>query len=411
MSESTSPVLGSMTYAEERRVRMHYTYANRQPGPVELWLSLPPELPMQRRVQIHRLTPEPLQVQADGLGLNQLAFLRLARGETLHLDVSASVYRATYDAKARGPAPTLEDAERALYLRSSSLIQVNDDVLRMAQHIIGDAALPLVQTRRLYTYLIRHGRYRWPPAARGSEAMRRGQPMKGDCGDYSFLYAAWCRALGLPCRVLIGSWAHGRCQAHAWNEVFLDGIGWLPVDASAHAQGVYLPGLSELDWAMRRVHHRFGRLAGDRLAFSLDPDIPLRPPYVDEIAPEWAPRSRFGNRTLAWGFERLDGAAPYLQPVYPRFSEAKRPLETEAQLGSWRFEDPLGYRALTALLWAGVAFGVLGALRLVVLDRVPISLGWIVADLILLQRNGPRWWLMGPLVVLMMDAIVRLAEG
>ena len=411
MSNSTPPVLGCMSYLEGRRVRMHYTYANRQPGPVELWLSLPPELPMQRRVQIHRLTPEPLQSQADGLGLNQLAFLELAKGETLHLDVSASLYRAAYDAKACGSAPVLGDAERALYLRSSSLIQVNDEVRTEAQRIIGDAVHPLVQARRLFTYLIRHGRYRWPPAARGSEAMRRGQPMKGDCGDYSFLYAAWCRALALPCRVLIGSWAHGRCQAHAWNEVFLEGIGWLPVDSSAHAQSVYLPGLSELDWAMRRVHHHFGHVAGDRLVFSIDPGIPLIPTYVDEVAPAWVERAKFGDRPLAWGFESVDGAAPYLQPVYPRFSEVKRPLVTDAQLGSWRFDDPLGYRALTALLWAGVVFGVMGTLRVAAVGRVPTSLGWIVADLILLQRQGPRWWLVGPLMVLLMDVIVRLADG
>lgn len=400
-----------MTYVEERRVQMHYTYTNRQPGPVELWLSLPPELPMQRRIQIHRLTPEPLQVQADGLGLNQLAFFRLAKGETLHLDVSASLYRAIYDAKACGPAPTLGDTERTLYLRSSSLIQVNDAVRIEAQRIIGDANLPLVQARRLYIYLIRHGRYRWPPAARGSEAMRCGQPMKGYCGNYSFLYAAWCRALDLPCRVLIGSWAHGRGQAHAWNEVFLEGIGWIPVDSSAHAPWVYLPGLSELDWAMRRVYSHFGHLAGDRLAFSIDPDIPLRPPYVDEVARAWVERARFGDKPLAWGFESLDGAAPYLQPVYPRFSEVKRPVFTDAQLGSFRFDDPLGYRVLTALLWAGVVFGVMGTRRVASIDKVPTSLGWIVADLILLQRQGPRWWLVGPLLVLLIDAMVRIADG
>jgi transglutaminase-like putative cysteine protease len=83
----------------------------------------------------------------------------------------------------------------------------------------------------------------YPPAERGAAAMLRDR--RGDCGEYSSLFAAWCRSTGIAARIVYGTWAHGRMAAHAWNEFRLDGVGWVPVDAS-------------LGWAMRH-----GALAGD----------------------------------------------------------------------------------------------------------------------------------------------------
>jgi Transglutaminase-like superfamily len=338
-------VAGAMVYTPARTVQMRYEFINRQLGALDIWLALPPQLPMQRRLRIERLGPEPISLQPDGQGLNQLAFFHLAHGERLRFDLQADLYHSTYAPSAPSTAAALNPAERAWFLRSSPLIRITDEVRIEARHIVGNYATPLEQARRLYLHLIKHCRYQWPPASRGSEAMRHSS--RGDCGEYSFLYAAWCRALGIPCRVLIGTFARGRFQAHVWNEVFIEGIGWMPADSSVHQTLVCLPGLADLDWVIQRLGHSFGRLTGDRLAFSLDPEVPLTPAYYDRPAPEWAGRLNIGGRYLAWGFESLEGAAPYLQPVYMRFSETKTPLKVEDYLGRWCFDDPLGYRAGT----------------------------------------------------------------
>jgi len=43
---------------------------------------------------------------------------------------------------------------------------------------------------------------------------------------------AWCRAVGIPARVVLGSWVGGRMRAHAWAGLHADGTGWVPVDPS-----------------------------------------------------------------------------------------------------------------------------------------------------------------------------------
>lgn len=53
--------------------------------------------------------------------------------------------------------------------------------------------------------------------------------MKGDCNEHSVLYAALCRAIGIPAKVAVGLvYLNGSFYYHAWNEVYLG--KWVPVD-------------------------------------------------------------------------------------------------------------------------------------------------------------------------------------
>ncbi len=421
---------GLLTYTFVRTATMHYVYANRQPGPVEIWLSLPPELPTQRQVQIVDMHPEPLESGADGLGINRLAFFRLKPGETLRFSIQADLHRCAY----RSGTPTtdvhLGQEERRRFLRSSPMIRVTEEVQAEARRIVGDATTPLDQARRLYLHLVKQYRYRWPPPARGSEAMRRHR--QGDCGEFSFLYAAWCRALGIPCRVMVGTFAHGTLQAHVWNEVFVQGIGWLPVDSSRYSSRLRVPGLNHLDRWLQRVEQRFGTLPDERLVFSIDPDVVLCPPYRDCPPPEVAERLPVAGRELAWGFESLDGAAPYLQPIYVRFDPAayRPPRNTarlekmlaslglglpgeavELYLGKWHFQDPLLYRLGNWAMMGGFLLGATGTLvgSLGQGDLGPWgALGYSVANAIYIRRTGVRWWKLLLLALFLVELMVYL---
>ena len=55
--------------------------------------------------------------------------------------------------------------------------------------------------------------------------------MEGDCNEHAVLYAALCRAIGIPCTVCVGLiFQDGFFWYHAWNKVYLG--GWVPVDAT-----------------------------------------------------------------------------------------------------------------------------------------------------------------------------------
>jgi len=64
--------------------------------------------------------------------------------------------------------------------------------------------------------------------------LKRGS---GSCSEYTYTFVALCRAAGLPARyqgsiVVRGDDASIDEAFHRWAQVYLPGIGWLPVDAN-----------------------------------------------------------------------------------------------------------------------------------------------------------------------------------
>ena len=60
---------------------------------------------------------------------------------------------------------------------------------------------------------------------------------KGECGAHSVLLAAFCRAVGIPARMVWGCMyvpnLGGVFGQHAWTEIYMGNAGWIPVDATA----------------------------------------------------------------------------------------------------------------------------------------------------------------------------------
>ena len=55
----------------------------------------------------------------------------------------------------------------------------------------------------------------------------------GDCGQVSLLFITLCRIVGVPARWQSGFMLHpGFENLHDWTEIYLQGLGWVPVDVS-----------------------------------------------------------------------------------------------------------------------------------------------------------------------------------
>ncbi len=58
---------------------------------------------------------------------------------------------------------------------------------------------------------------------------------RAECQGHAYLFAAFARALGIPARIVNGiaySEDHGGFLYHSWNEAWIAGRGWRPVDAT-----------------------------------------------------------------------------------------------------------------------------------------------------------------------------------
>lgn len=357
-----------MTHLElrpARTVRLRCEFVNRQPTSTGVWMALCPTAPGQT-VTSSEVALTRASGRLDSLTLegNELLHVELASGGAVRLVATVQTAERVLR-EGPGRSPPAHGSPRA-FVRATPMVPTDGEIAASARRIVAErrpADGALERARAFFDELVEGDyRYVYPPAERGAAAMLRDR--RGDCGEFSSLFAAWCRSTGIPARIVYGTWAHGRMSAHAWNEFWLDGVGWVPVDAS-------------LGWAMRhrpwnwlgqglplRPEAYFARLDGARIGFSYGPDVDAVPPFEPVSVSDAATSLQVAGRDLRWGIDTLDGRLPYLQPAYPRFTSP--PVRRQDLLGRWRVTE-LGAPgvlvrvrgvAAVVIVAAAVAFGV-----------------------------------------------------
>ncbi|MFY9820570.1 MAG: transglutaminase domain-containing protein [Thermoanaerobaculia bacterium] len=318
---------------------LHYGYPNAGLAAVELWLAEPPECSVQDRVRVASRSLEP--AETIDLGVQTVQRYRVPPGHVLRVDWAFRSLRPHLDDGGGGSAglPGLSPGERSFYLESSPQIPRHARIEAEARRLAGNVSDPLALAQGFFRSVATEYQYAYPVRRRGALEMLASR--RGDCGQFVSLFVALCRAAEIPSRVLVGTLLTPSLdQAHAWAEIWVDGVGWVPADpalgnALAHS---HLPGAGDPNRA-------FGQLERGYFAFSIGFDIALGDPYGAAVRPSTlpariGPRLAFGGESLSWGFATLQGRVPYLQPVYPRCYPGKgvNALLRCSPLGHWSLD-------------------------------------------------------------------------
>lgn len=157
------------------------------------------------------------------------------------------------------------DAEYILNTQSQYFIEADDPgIASTANKLKGSQTSPYETARVFYGWVKEHMAYQLVGGLKGAKfAYENGY---GECGDYSCLFVALCRASGIPARPVVGRWATSKKNDwHVWAEFYLPGYGWIPVDPTVEDSngGNY-----------------FGHLDNKRLIFNKQCDAVLNPTPV-----------------------------------------------------------------------------------------------------------------------------------
>jgi hypothetical protein len=204
-----------------------------------LWVSLPPNHRGQT-LEMGPLYPEPEEVVIDSVNGNSIVLWRETGlqgkdGLTFHYD-----FRVLSEEVNAGVEPGLivpydkESEKYRIYTRSEPWIEVTGEVRKKALEIVGYETNPYYRAKMLFDWVTENMTYEYPEVTnRGADkSLKR---LKGDCGEFSVVFVAMCRALGIPARTVTCVWFTG--SGHQWAEVLLPPYGWVPADPSV-AQGI-----------------------------------------------------------------------------------------------------------------------------------------------------------------------------
>ncbi|MDH5577849.1 MAG: transglutaminase family protein [Betaproteobacteria bacterium] len=133
----------------------------------------------------------------------------------------------------RAPADAGEAHQAARYLRPSLAAPSNERrFIELAQSVAGDAAGAPAKIERLLAWIDANIAKEAVDAFSATDVLRE---RRAECQGHAYLFAALARALALPTRVVNGLVyvaEHGGFLYHTWNDVWIEGAGWQPVDAT-----------------------------------------------------------------------------------------------------------------------------------------------------------------------------------
>jgi transglutaminase-like putative cysteine protease/sugar lactone lactonase YvrE len=207
----------------------------------DLFLALPARHPTFELVGPLELLAPGSKTVTDQWGQRaaHYVFDRVASGATLKVGWRArarlfEVSAFPYPHKV-GPLGQLP-AEARRYLADADKYDLRHPAIQKAvREAVGGEKNPYWAARRIYRYIHKRMVYKlsggWNAAPR---VLARGS---GSCSEYSFVFIAMCRAAGIPARYVgavvlrkdLASWDD---VYHRWVELYLPGLGWLPVDPS-----------------------------------------------------------------------------------------------------------------------------------------------------------------------------------
>jgi transglutaminase-like putative cysteine protease len=157
------------------------------------------------------------------------------------------------------------------------MIPLNGIISQLSEQTTTGITDPLAKARAIYEYVVSHMRYDKSGTGWGrGDAVWACSSHRGNCTDFHSLFIGMARAAGVPARFKIGfplpeDQHQGEIPGyHCWAEFYLDGLGWVPIDASEA-------------WLNPSRHNfYFGSLDPDRVMFTTGRDLLLVPPQKGE---------------------------------------------------------------------------------------------------------------------------------
>lgn len=248
---------------------------------LEVWIPLPGDTEFQRVRNLRIESPQPWSIRREREHGNSYLYLAARQPRTGRLEVRVAfeaerreILRPALEGSARGSRP--ESLERAL--QADRLVTLSPRVRDLARRITWGQRTVEGKAQAIYDWLVNTMVYdKTTPGWGLGDTERACDVQKGNCTDFHSLFMSLARSEGVPTRFVIGfplkEEASGTIPGyHCWAEFWLDGAGWVPVDASD---------ASKATDPLRRAY-LFGNLDANRIQFTVGRDLRLDPPPCAE---------------------------------------------------------------------------------------------------------------------------------
>lgn len=266
---------------------------------VRVWLPYPTDTDSQDVEVTEVSSPYPTRIEREDEFGNSILYMVTDHPGTnpITLEMKARVRRTEkirkdFDHRSNGSAEPPADLEE--WLEPDRLVPLDKRIRDLAREVTEGKKTDLEKARAIYDYVVDTMSYDKSGTGWGRGDIYWACDMEtGNCTDFHALFTGLNRAVGIPAKFAIGfpippDRGEGQVAGyHCWAEFWLDGYGWVPVDAS------------EAKKHPEKREYFFGAHDENRVEFSEGRDLVLSPhqsgeplnyfvyPYVEVDGKPW----------------------------------------------------------------------------------------------------------------------------
>ncbi len=266
---------GTKTYTGKKIYLVQYTadvsdVVTTDVSTITLRCPTPVIVPSQPSLEFTEITPSPILQNYQNCIIHQITKNRNNSPKSVfRQSFAVTVYETATDVKVTGVG-NYKNMNSVLYDKytkpDSIILSDNSSIVELAAEIVGKETNPYKKAKLIYSYMLE--KYAVISRLRNNDSNPLDMLLfsSGDAYEYAVIFASLSRAAGIPTLIdsgiLIGQ--DLSTQAHWWNEIYLTGFGWFPVDAALGA------GLEYKKWAdtFEPSEYYFGNLDAHHITFS-----------------------------------------------------------------------------------------------------------------------------------------------
>ena len=263
---------------QTRHFTFHYefTVRNLTPGaPVHVWIPLAHSDEFQVVRVLSTSGDLPLKKTQEKEYGNWMLYASTEKATKPEYKFSADydvVRREHLSTPASAKTVSLSTHERQRLLEADKLVPITGLPAELATKETVNAKTDEEKARAIYDYVLSNMRYDKTGTGWGhGDTLYACSAKKGNCTDFHSLFISMARSQQIPAKFEIGfplpadKSSSEIAGYHCWAEFYIDGIGWIPVDASEASKNP------------AKKDYFFGAVDADRVLFTYGRDIRLSP--------------------------------------------------------------------------------------------------------------------------------------
>lgn len=289
------PKYGSKAYTDKKIFLLQYSVdladvVAKESSTITLRCPLPVENPSQNHIEITEVSPPPVLDYYQKTMIHQLTADRSIQPKTYYRQTFViPVYEITTKVIPDYIPVSYDNISSDLYslcTKADPLVPAdNEKVVELASKIVGKEKNPYKKAKLIYEYMLKEYKIQERTRKADSNPLDLIKAKRGDAYDFAVIYTALCRAAKIPAMTDSGILVSPNMssQAHFWSEIYIYGVGWIPVDTALGAGLGYQKWNDSIDYKtyyfgnLDSHHVKFSRGWNQLKPFSMNSKIVQRP--------------------------------------------------------------------------------------------------------------------------------------